>query len=123
LKVYRGLSRLLERDMKGAAALLIDCIATFSCNEICSYADFIVYAMLSNLLHLPRPQIKTLLLDGPEVLSVAGDIPEVVRPVTSCFVCFSSGVYVHGYYWATERLNRVVTTGSRIHLTFLFLFV
>jgi 26S proteasome regulatory subunit N7 len=37
LKVYRGLARLLERDVKGAATLLIDCIATFSCNKICSY--------------------------------------------------------------------------------------
>jgi 26S proteasome regulatory subunit N7 len=78
LKVYRGLSRLLERDIKGAAALLIDCIATFSCNEICTYTEFIVYAIMSNLLHLPRPLIKTKLLDGPEVLSVAPDIPQVV---------------------------------------------
>jgi len=80
LKVYRGLQRLLERDIKGAAALLIDCIATFSCNEICSYQDFIVYSIMSNLLHLPRPQIKAKILDGPEILSVAGDIPVVVSP-------------------------------------------
>jgi 26S proteasome subunit RPN7 len=78
LKVYRGLQQLLERDTKGAAALLIDCIATFSCNEICSYRDFIVYATLSNLLHLPRPQLKAKILDGPEILSVATDIPAVV---------------------------------------------
>jgi 26S proteasome regulatory subunit N7 len=78
LKVYRGLARLLERDIKGAATLLIDCIATFSCNEICSYQSFILYAIMSNLLDLKRPQIKEKLLDGPEVLSVANDIPEVV---------------------------------------------
>ena len=78
LKVYRGLQRLLERDIKGSAALLIDCIATFSCNEICSYQNFIVYAIMSNLLHLPRPQIKAKILDGPEILSVANDIPVVV---------------------------------------------
>jgi 26S proteasome regulatory subunit N7 len=78
LKVYRGLQRFLERDIKGAAALLIDCIATFSCNEICSYQEFIVYSILSNLLHLPRPQIKEKILDGPEILSVANDIPTVV---------------------------------------------
>ena len=78
LKVYRGLQRFLERDIKGAAALLIDCIATFSCNEICSYQDFIMYAIMSNLLHLPRPQIKEKILDGPEILSVANDIPVVV---------------------------------------------
>jgi hypothetical protein len=78
----------LERDIKGAAALLIDCIATFSCNEICSYPSFITYATLSNLLNLPRPQIKEKILDGPEILSVANDIPEVVSgPCWNLCVC------------------------------------
>jgi len=87
LKVYRGLQRLLERDIKGAAALLIDCIATFSCNEICSYQDFIVYSIMSNLLHLPRPQIKAKILDGPEILSVAKGIPVVIKLVQSLYDC------------------------------------
>jgi 26S proteasome regulatory subunit N7 len=81
LKVYRALSKLLARDIKGAAGLLIDCIATFSCNEICSYKSFIVYAVLSNLLHLPRPQLKEKVIDGPEILSMAVEIPVVVRTV------------------------------------------
>ena len=79
LKVYRALSHLLARDIKGAAGLLIDCIATFSCNEICTYQDFIVYTILSNILHLPRPQLKEKIIDGPEILSVASEIPTVVR--------------------------------------------
>lgn len=87
LKVYRGLQRFLERDIKGAAALLIDCIATFSCNEICSYQEFIVYSILSNLLHLPRPLIKEKILDGPEILSVANDIPTVIKLVQSLYDC------------------------------------
>ena len=78
LKVYRALSNLLNRDIKGAATLLIDCIATFSCNEICSYQDFIVYTILSNLLHVPRPLLKEKIIDGPEILSVAMEIPVVV---------------------------------------------
>ena len=106
LKVYRGLQRFLERDIKGAAALLIDCIATFSCNEICSYQDFIMYAIMSNLLHLPRPQIKEKILDGPEILSVANDIPVVV---SSCgcsdreFILESDGV-VHSNRLSHTRL-------------------
>jgi 26S proteasome regulatory subunit N7 len=96
LKVYRALSKLLARDIKGAADLLIDCIATFSCNEICSYKSFIVYAVLSNLLHLPRPQLKEKVIDGPEILSMAIEIPVVVRTVlprgTCLFrVCRQSG--------------------------------
>lgn len=87
LKVYRGLQRLLERDIKGAASLLIDCIATFSCNEICSYEEFIVYSIMSNLLHLPRPQIKAKILDGPEILSVASGIPVVIKLVQSLYDC------------------------------------
>jgi len=87
LKVYRGLQKFLERDIKSAAAQLIDCIATFSCNEICSYQEFIVYSILSNLLHLPRPQIKEKILDGPEILSVANDIPVVIKLVQSLYDC------------------------------------
>jgi hypothetical protein len=42
---------------------------------------------MSNLLHLPRPQIRAKILDGPEILSVANDIPVVVSsmPVSVAF--------------------------------------
>lgn len=66
---------------------MLDCIATFSCNEICSYSSFIIYATLSNLLHIPRPLIKEKILDGPEILSVANDIPEVLTMVKALYDC------------------------------------
>lgn len=78
LKVYTALTKLLARDVKEAAGLLIDCIATFSCSELCSYQDFIVYVIISNLLHLPRTDLKEKIIDGPEILTVANDIPTVV---------------------------------------------
>jgi len=81
------LSKLLARDIKGAATLLIDCIATFSCNEVCSYEEFIVYAILSNLLHLPRPDLKEKILDGPEILSVATDIPIIIKLINALYEC------------------------------------
>lgn len=90
LKVYRALQKLLHRDMEAASALLLDCIATFSCSEVCSYKDFIVYTALTNILHLPRPQLKTKVIDGPEILSVAEDIPVVVSPLLAycCCCCY-----------------------------------
>ena len=81
LKVYNALSKILARDVKGAASLLIDCIATFSCNELCSYTKFIVYTIICNILHLPRTELKQKIVDGPEILSVANEIPVVV----SCY--------------------------------------
>lgn len=86
LKVYKALQQMLHRDTKSAATGLLDCIATFSCNEMCSYTQFIVYTIMTNLLHLPRPQLKSKIIDGPEVLSVAKDIPIVVS-ILRHFAC------------------------------------
>jgi 26S proteasome regulatory subunit N7 len=73
LKIYTALCKLLSRNVKSASSLLIDCIATFSCTEMCPYTEFIVYTMISNVLHLPRTELKQKIIDGPEVLSVKED--------------------------------------------------
>jgi len=85
--VYSALSNLLARNVKEAADLLVDCIATFSCNELCSYDEFVVYTVLSNIPYLPRPDLKTKIIDGPEILSVSKDIPEVINLVTALYDC------------------------------------
>jgi len=87
LKVFTALSKILERNMKEAAGLLIDCIATFSCSELCSYSDFIVYTIITNILHLPRTDLKEKIIDGPEILSVKNDIPQVIRLVNALYEC------------------------------------
>ena len=87
LKVYNSLCKLLTRDVKGASSLLIDCIATFSCNELCSYSDFILYTMISNLLYLPRTEIKAKIVDGPEILSVKDDVSVVFKLVNALYDC------------------------------------
>jgi 26S proteasome regulatory subunit N7 len=87
LKVYSALNNLLIRDVKMAASLLIGCIATFSCTELCSYEDFIVYTILSNILYLPRTEIKDKIIDGPEILSIAANIPVVHKLVQSLYDC------------------------------------
>ena len=78
LKVYRALQMLLHRNFQEASVLFLDCMATFSCTEMCSYSEFIVYVVLTNLLHLPRVELKKSVIDGPEVIGVARDIPVVV---------------------------------------------
>jgi hypothetical protein len=78
LKVYQALQMLLHRDLLGASSLFLECMATFSCTEMCPYPEFIVYAILTNLLHLPRVELKEKIVDGTEVISVAKEIPIVV---------------------------------------------
>jgi len=87
LKVYNALAKLLVRDVKEAASLLIDCIATFSCAEMCTYTEFVMYTMISNLLHIPRTELKAKIIDGPEILAVVGEIPVVAKLVNALYEC------------------------------------
>lgn len=111
LKVYRALSNLLARDVKASAGLLIDCIATFSCNEICTYQDFIVYTILSNILHIPRPLLKEKIIDGPEILSVATEIPVVLQLTKSLYDC-NYKAYLH----AMVELEGILFADRYLHL-------
>lgn len=66
-KVYEALHLITSRDIKGAAALLLECVSTFTCTELCSYNDFILYTVVTNILALPRTTLKKKIVDGPEV--------------------------------------------------------
>lgn len=94
VKIYSALTKVLARDIKTAASLLIDCIATFSCTEICTYTEFIVYTIITNILYLSRTDLKKKIIDGPEILSVAKDIPEVIKLVNALYDCDYKG-YLH----------------------------
>jgi len=87
LKVYNALAKILARDIKGAASLLIDCIATFSCAEMCTYTEFVMYTMISNLLHVPRTELKAKIIDGPEILAVVSEIPIVAKLANALYEC------------------------------------
>lgn len=67
LKVYEAVHLITARDVKGAAALLLECVSTFTCTELCSYNDFILYTVVTNVLILPRTTFKKKIVDGPEV--------------------------------------------------------
>lgn len=69
--MYEALHLITARDIKGAATLLLECVSTFTCTELCSYNDFILYTVITNVLTLPRTVLKKKIVDGPEVRFVA----------------------------------------------------
>eukprot|EP00804_Cyclotella_cryptica_P031162 CCRYP_011756-RA/>CCRYP_011756-RA protein AED:0.31 eAED:0.31 QI:287/1/1/1/1/1/3/1172/463 len=87
LKAYRAISYLLVRDLQSASKLLVDGIATFSCTELCDYSEFITYAVVTSLLHLPRTELKKSIIDGSEILQVANDIPVVLKLANTLYDC------------------------------------
>ena len=78
LKAYKATSQILIRDLESASKLLVEGIATFSCTELCDYAEFVVYAVVLGVMYLPRVELKKSIIDGSEILTVAKDIPVVV---------------------------------------------
>ena len=78
LKVYEALHLITARDVKSAAALLLECVSTFTCTELCSYNDFILYTVVTNVLALPRTTLKKKIVDGPEVFDSANPFLEII---------------------------------------------
>ncbi|KAG2230398.1 26S proteasome subunit RPN7-domain-containing protein [Thamnidium elegans] len=87
LKVYEGVYLMSIRDFKGAAALFLDTLSTFTSTEIMSYQDFVKYAVLTSLISMKRVDIKKRVLDSPEILEVISDIPHLEDFMTSLYNC------------------------------------
>ncbi|CEG73911.1 hypothetical protein G6F70_000470 [Rhizopus microsporus] len=87
LKVYEGVYLMSIRDFKGAAALFVDTLSTFTSTEIMSYQDFVKYAVLTSLISMKRVDIKKKILDAPEVLEVISDIPHLEDYMNSLYNC------------------------------------
>lgn len=93
LKVYEALYLLSTRDLLTASGLLLDCVATFTCVELCSYQKFMSYAVLTNALHLPRVQLKKKLITNPHVISVLREVPNVASLMQNLYGCDYSGFF------------------------------
>jgi len=75
------------RDIKNASELLQSCIATFTCVEICTYNQFMFYALLTAIMTLPRNEMKKKIVDNPQVISVIKDVPNMQELLHSIYDC------------------------------------
>ncbi|ORY75465.1 26S proteasome subunit RPN7-domain-containing protein [Protomyces lactucae-debilis] len=87
LKAYRGVFELSRRQFSEAAGVLLDTLSTFTSTELCSYADVVRYALTAGLIALPRTEIKSKIMDAPEVLALQADMPDLVSCVNSLYLC------------------------------------
>ncbi|CAM9676748.1 unnamed protein product [Chrysoparadoxa australica] len=87
LKVYEAMYLITCRDMKAAAELLLESVATFTCVELFDYKQFVFYLTVTSVLSLPRTTLKKRIVDGPEVLSVMPEMPVLDALVHSLYEC------------------------------------
>ena len=87
LKVYEAVYLMAVRDIGKASELLQSCIATFTCVEICSYNQFMFYALLTSIMTLPRIALKKKIVANPQVISVIRDVPHMQQFLHSIYDC------------------------------------
>ena len=87
LKVYEAFHCINRREIKKAADLLLAGVSTFTAVEICDYETFILYACITNVLTLPRVDLKKKIVDGPEILQVIREMPELQSLLAALYDC------------------------------------
>lgn len=85
--MYEAVYLISVRNFKKASALLLDSVATFTATELISYNTFVMYTVLTSLLSLPRAELKTKVIDAPEILQVIGEIPSLSELQTGLYDC------------------------------------
>lgn len=93
LKVYEALASLLSRDFRSAATLLVDCIATFTCVELCSYEVFMFYSVVTAVATFTRTELNKKLIVNPQVVAVLRDTPRLHAFLHSIYNCEYSSFF------------------------------
>ncbi|GAA5964397.1 hypothetical protein JCM3765_006403 [Sporobolomyces pararoseus] len=75
LKVYKGLQLLSVRSFKKASELLLDALPTFTANELIDYDQFVTLCVLAGVFALERKELKSKIIESPEVISVLPNVP------------------------------------------------
>lgn len=70
LKVYEATFLVSKRDVKGAAKLFLDSLATFSATELYDYKKFVFYTVITALVSVDRPTLRDKVANAPEILTV-----------------------------------------------------
>lgn len=65
------------RNLKKATDLLVDTLSTFTSTELFSYTQFVAYTVVLSVLSLHRVQLKSKVLNAPEVLAVIDEVPHL----------------------------------------------
>mmetsp|Transcript_125845 Transcript_125845/g.246648 ORF Transcript_125845/g.246648 Transcript_125845/m.246648 type:complete len:372 (-) Transcript_125845:76-1191(-) len=93
LKVYEAFYLLSVRDLKEASKMFLDCVATFTCTELCSYKQFMFYTLLTSLISLDRNELRKKVIDDPHVITAQRELPRQQALLSSIYNCDYSGFF------------------------------
>ncbi|PVH14968.1 uncharacterized protein CXQ87_005247 [Candidozyma duobushaemuli] len=110
-KTYRGIYHLATRNFSEAAKLLIDSLATFTSTELCSYDQIAQYAIIAGVFSLDRVDLKSKIVDSPEILSIyssAKHLEPLVSLTNSLYTC----QYNYFFQYLLETYDELLLTNK-----------
>lgn len=87
LKIYEAAHLVSVREVRRAASLLLESVATFTCTELFDYNTFVFYTALAAVVSVDRNTLRDKVLRAPEVLSAYHDMPHLQGFLESLFEC------------------------------------
>lgn len=87
LNVYEATYLVMIREIKAAAKLFLESVATFTATKLYTYQTFIFYTVVSAVLALDRPTLRKKVIESPDILSVVRDVPNLHPFVESLYKC------------------------------------
>jgi 26S proteasome regulatory subunit N7 len=87
LSVYEATHLILTRELKLAAKLLLDSVATFTAYKLFPYNTFIFYTVVCSVVTLDRVTLRDKVVKSPDILSVIRDVPNLHPFLFSLYNC------------------------------------
>ncbi|CAI4036965.1 hypothetical protein SMKI_16G2620 [Saccharomyces mikatae IFO 1815] len=106
-KTYYGIHCLAVRNFKEAAKLLVDSLATFTSIELTSYESIATYASVTGLFTLERTDLKSKVIDSPELLSLISTTA-ALQSISSLTISLYASDYASYFPYLLETYDNVL---------------
>ncbi|KAK6454366.1 26S proteasome subunit RPN7-domain-containing protein [Scheffersomyces xylosifermentans] len=113
-KTYNGIYLLATRNFTEAGKLLIDSLATFTSTELCSYEQVAHYAIVAGVLSLERVDLKSKIIDSPEILSIYSSAPEL-EPLLNLTNSLYTCQYSHFFQYLLESYDKLLLPNKYLY--------
>jgi len=104
LKAYEGLYSMSIRDFKTAADLYLDCVSTFTSNELMNYEQLIFYTVVTAILTLERKDLREKVIRGAEIQEQLHGMKELRQYLQCLFDC-EYGEFFRQLAWVEQQLK------------------
>lgn len=108
-KTYQGIHCLAIRNFKEAAKLLVDSLATFTSVELTSYENIATYASVAGLFTLERTELKSKVIDSPELLSLL-NTTSALQSISSLTISLYTSDYANFFPYLLETYENVLVS-------------